>query len=170
RQRCSAVRDDRSPGTLGSGGRYAGVRWQRARRAAVAARRLSLRVARRFRARSRSRRAILRRVAARGPGSRGPGGRRVGASRVGRVARSLVAVRPRGRGVRGRMGLAPPAGLAVSVWERLKNVFARRDPNARADAERILLEADFGPAAADEILGAIAGTPVDQLSQTLERA
>jgi fused signal recognition particle receptor len=58
----------------------------------------------------------------------------------------------------------------MSMWARLTNVFARRDPAARADAERILLEADFGPDAADEILGAIAGTPVDELSQNLERA
>jgi fused signal recognition particle receptor len=58
----------------------------------------------------------------------------------------------------------------VSLWTKLKGVFARRDPAARAEAERVLLEADFGPDAADAILGSIAGTPVDEVQQALERA
>jgi len=67
--------------------------------------------------------------------------------------------------------MAPAPGSAVtSLWTRLKGVFSRRDPAARAEAERVLLEADFGPDAADAILGAIAGTPVDEVQAALERA
>lgn len=58
----------------------------------------------------------------------------------------------------------------TGLWTRLKGVFSRRDPAARAEAERVLLEADFGPDAADAILGAIAGTPVDEVQAALERA
>src|SRR5262245_40582809 len=68
------------------------------------------------------------------------------------------------------MGLAPAPRSAMSLWQRIKRVFTRRDPAARADAERVLLEADFGPAAAEEILGAIAQVPDDELPAALERA
>jgi fused signal recognition particle receptor len=71
------------------------------------------------------------------------------------------------------MGVAAPPGVAVSpggLWQRLKQVFTGRDPAARADAERVLLEADFGPAAADEILGAIADVADDALPEALEQA
>ena len=68
------------------------------------------------------------------------------------------------------MGVAAPAGMAVSLWQRVKRAFTRRDPAARADAERVLLEADFGPAAADDILNAIEKVPDDELPEALERA
>lgn len=70
--------------------------------------------------------------------------------------------------------MAPASGVAVNasggLWQRLRRAFTRRDPAARADAERILLEADFGPAAAEEILGAVAAVPDDALAGALERA
>jgi fused signal recognition particle receptor len=56
------------------------------------------------------------------------------------------------------------------LWQRLQRVFTRRDPAARADAERILLEADFGPTAAEEILGALQGVADDHLPAALEQA
>jgi len=56
-------------------------------------------------------------------------------------------------------------GLALS--RRLVALFARRDVAAREDAERVLLEADFGPAAADEILTRVAGVPATELEAAL---
>src|SRR5439155_1442696 len=80
------------------------------------------------------------------------GGRGGGASGEHGAARSLVAVRGGDRGVRDGVGVAPPAGpaLMASLWQRLGRVFARGDAGAREEAERILLEADFGVAATAE--------------------
>ena len=53
------------------------------------------------------------------------------------------------------MGVAAAAGIAVvGLWARLKSLFTggKADRAARESAERILLEADFGVAATEEIL------------------
>src|SRR6266550_8079476 len=68
--------------------------------------------------------------------------------------RALVAVRPGDHRVGGRMGVATARGLALmggALWERLARVFGR-GARERSEAERILLEADFGLEATEEIL------------------
>lgn len=68
------------------------------------------------------------------------------------------------------MGVAAPAGIAVvGLWARLKGFFTggKADRAARESAERILLEADFGVAATEEILDEIGRGPVTQ--ETLEQ-
>ena len=57
----------------------------------------------------------------------------------------------------------------MGLWSTLSRVLTRRDPAARAEAERILLEADFGPAAAAEILERLARGGDRDLEQALER-
>ena len=47
----------------------------------------------------------------------------------------------------------------AGLWRRLAAAFTRGAAAAREDAERVLLEADLGPAAADEILAAVAQAP-----------
>jgi fused signal recognition particle receptor len=47
----------------------------------------------------------------------------------------------------------------AGLWRRLAAAFTRGAAAARRDAERILLEADLGPAAADAILAAVAQAP-----------
>jgi fused signal recognition particle receptor len=49
-------------------------------------------------------------------------------------------------------------------------VFTRRDPAARAEAERVLLEADLGVPATEAILAAVAAVPPAELAPALERA
>lgn len=71
------------------------------------------------------------------------------------------------------MGLAPARRFAVTaggLWRRLATVFTRRDPAARADAERVLLEADLGVPATEAILAAVADVPHEELPAALERA
>jgi len=70
------------------------------------------------------------------------------------------------------MGVAPPAGpaLMAALWERLGRVFGRRDAGAREEAERILLEADFGVAATAAILEQVARTPDGDFQAALEQA
>jgi len=58
----------------------------------------------------------------------------------------------------------------ASLWQRLGRVFARGDPGAREEAERILLEADFGVAATAEILEQVARTPDGDARRALEQA
>ncbi len=66
--------------------------------------------------------------------------------------------------------MAPAPGAALmGLWQRLRGVFARRDAAARAEAERILLEADFGPAATAALLAAVSDTPGDDLEAALAR-
>jgi len=68
------------------------------------------------------------------------------------------------------MVLAAPRGAAVrglGLTRRLSALFARRDAAVRDDAERILLEADFGPVATDEILARVAGAPATALETVL---
>ena len=48
----------------------------------------------------------------------------------------------------------------MKLWERVARVFGRRDAGAREEAERILLEADFGVAATAEILDQVTRAPV----------
>jgi len=71
------------------------------------------------------------------------------------------------------MGVAPAAGAALmggGLWQRL--VRALRGPSGAdlADAERILLEADFGVAATEEVLGQVARVPDGDFRQALEGA
>src|SRR6185295_558207 len=85
----------------------------------------------------------------------------------------VVAVRRGDRGVRGRVGVAAPRGLAVtgvSLWRRL--VQAVRGPSGAhsAEAERILLEADFGVEATEEILDRVSGAGDGGFQAALERA
>src|SRR6266571_4882887 len=66
--------------------------------------------------------------------------------------RPMVAVRPGDRRVGGRVGVAAARGPALmALWERLARAFGR-GARERSEAERILLEADFGVDAAEEIL------------------
>ncbi len=56
------------------------------------------------------------------------------------------------------------------LWQRLSRVFGRRDAGAREEAERILLEADFGVAATAEILEQVARPPDGDARPALEQA
>ncbi len=68
--------------------------------------------------------------------------------------------------------MAAPGGPAVKggLLRRLVNVFTRRDPAARVEAERVLLEADLGVDATTAVLAAVDGVSHDELPQALERA
>ena len=58
----------------------------------------------------------------------------------------------------------------MALWQRLARVFGRRDRgSAREDAERILLEADFGVAATEEILEEVARVSGPEFRAALER-
>src|SRR5882724_2384476 len=86
----------------------------------------------------------------------------------------VVAVRRGDRRFRGRMGVATARGLALmggALWERLARVFGR-GARERSEAERILLEADFGVEATEEILDQVAraGDGAFDFQATLERA
>jgi fused signal recognition particle receptor len=58
----------------------------------------------------------------------------------------------------------------MSLWQRLERVFGRRSTAARAEAERVLLEADFGVAATAELLDRVAGAGDGDFAAALERA
>src|SRR6266487_2254389 len=79
--------------------------------------------------------------------------RDVGRTAHGRgAAGPVVVVRPGDRRLRGRVGVAAARGLALmALWERLARVFGR-GARERSEAERILLEADFGVETTEEIL------------------
>src|SRR5882762_4052858 len=82
----------------------------------------------------------------------------------------VVAVRRGDRGVRGRVGVAAAPGLALmALWERLARVFGR-GARERSEAERILLEADFGIEATEEILDQVSGAGDGAFQVALERA
>ncbi len=68
--------------------------------------------------------------------------------------------------------MAAPGWPAVKggLLRRLVNVFTRRDPAARVEAERVLLEADLGVDATTAVLAAVEGVSHDELPQALERA
>src|SRR5881397_2234718 len=72
------------------------------------------------------------------------------------------------------MGVAASHGAALTpgrgLWTRLARLYTRRDAAAREDAERLLLEADFGVAATAAILDRLAQVPEAELEPALERA
>src|SRR5881409_83676 len=78
-----------------------------------------------------------------------------------RAPRPVVAVRRRHHAVRRRVGVAPaarPSMMKGRLWERLARVLGvsgREGRAERTEAERILLEADFGVEATEEILDAL---------------
>ncbi|MBI1967123.1 MAG: hypothetical protein HYS40_03960 [Gemmatimonadetes bacterium] len=57
----------------------------------------------------------------------------------------------------------------MGLWATLASVFTRRDPAARDEAERVLLEADFGVAATTAIMDRLAHVPDAELEPALER-
>src|SRR5437763_1382838 len=73
----------------------------------------------------------------------------------------VVAVCRGDRCVGSRVGMATARGAALmggALWERLARVFGRGERGReRTDAERILLEADFGVEATQEILDRVSG-------------
>src|SRR5260221_219214 len=86
----------------------------------------------------------------------------------------MVAVRRGHRGVRCRVGVAAARGLALmagggALWERLARVFGRGE-RQRSEAERILLEADFGVEATDQILDRVSSGGGGPFQAALERA
>src|SRR5438093_7906804 len=92
----------------------------------------------------------------------GPGGH-AARRHAGRLARRrgpagpMVVVRGGDRRVHRRVGMAAARGPALMArWERLARVFGR-GARERREAERILLEADFGVEATEEILDRVAG-------------
>src|SRR5438034_8361240 len=92
----------------------------------------------------------------------GPGGH-VARRHAGRLAHGrgpagpMVVVRGGDRRVHRRVGMAAARGPALmALWERLAHVFGR-GARERREAERILLEADFGVEATEEILDRVAG-------------
>src|SRR5207249_1750457 len=92
----------------------------------------------------------------------GPGGH-VARRHAGRLAHRrgpagpMVVVRGGDRRVHRRVGMAAARGPALmALWERLARVFGR-GARERREAERILLEADFGVEATEEILDRVAG-------------
>src|SRR5439155_242082 len=92
-------------------------------RAIAAAGGVFVRVADRARAGRRSPGDVFRRVAPSHASAAPPGGRRRGATRERADARAVVAVCSCDRGVRERVGVAPPAGTAMRLWERVARVF-----------------------------------------------
>src|SRR5437867_13282655 len=94
----------------------------------------------------------------------GPGGHAAG-RHAGRLAHRrgpagpMVVVRGGDRRVHRRVGMAAARGPALmggALWERLARVFGR-GARERSEAERILLEADFGVEATEEILDRVSG-------------
>src|SRR6266545_7251928 len=82
----------------------------------------------------------------------------------------VVVVRRGDRRVRDRVGVAAARGLALmALWERLARVFGR-GARERSEAERILLEADFGVDAAEEILDQVSSAGDGDFRASLERA
>src|SRR5213080_3983092 len=112
-----------------------------------------------------------------GRGRRARGGiGRGGAPRRCRAARPLVAVRAGDRRVRRGVGLAAAPGTAmttpgsVSLWRRLVQAVRRSSGANATEAERILLEADFGVEATEQILAAVSRAPDGDFRTALERA
>src|SRR5258706_525178 len=84
----------------------------------------------------------------------------------------VVAVRRGHRGVRCRVGVAAARGLTLmagALWERLARVFGRGE-RQRSEAERILLEADFGVEATEQILDRVSSGGGGPFQAALERA
>lgn len=68
------------------------------------------------------------------------------------------------------MAAASRAAVKGGLLRRLMGVFTRRDPAARAEAERVLLEADLGVEATAAVLAAVADVPAVEFPAALERA
>src|SRR5882762_10389868 len=82
----------------------------------------------------------------------------------------VVAVRHGDWRAGGRVGVAAARGSALmALWERLARVFGR-GARERSEAERILLEADFGVEATEEILDEVSGAGDGAFQVALERA
>src|SRR5438128_12669662 len=84
----------------------------------------------------------------------------------------MVVVRGGDRRVHRRVGVAAARGPALmALWERLARVFGR-GARKRSEAERILLEADFGLEATEEILDRVStrGDGAVDFRAGLERA
>src|SRR5256885_16613654 len=80
----------------------------------------------------------------------------------------VVAVRRGDRRARGRVGVAASRGPALmALWERLARVFGR-GARERSEAERILLEADFGVPATEEIPARVSGPHAGDFQTTPE--
>jgi fused signal recognition particle receptor len=58
----------------------------------------------------------------------------------------------------------------MGLWQRLARVLGRGDEGAFAEAERVLLEADFGVTATEELMAALRQAPAAERERTLERA
>src|SRR6266567_4696294 len=98
-------------------------------------------------------------MAAGGAGGRTPT-RDVGRTAHGRgAAGPVVVVRPGDRRLRDRVGVAAARGATLmALWERLARVFGHGGgARERSEAERILLEADFGVETTEEILDRVSG-------------
>src|SRR5207302_2647073 len=157
---------------------HAAVRCRRPGGAVAAARRISLRGGGGTGARSGRGRYLFGRMApGPGRGRRARGGvGRGGASRRCRPARPLVAVRAGDRRVRRGVGLAAAPRTAmttpgsVSLWRRLVQAVRRSSGANATEAERILLEADFGMEATEQILAAVSRAPDGDFRTALERA
>ena len=57
----------------------------------------------------------------------------------------------------------------TGLWKTLARVFGRRDAAVREEAERVLIEADFGIVAAAEIMDRLARVPDAEIEPALER-
>src|SRR5438309_11260503 len=120
-------------------------------------------------------------MAPRAGGGRSASGCGGDTARQRRAARPLVAVRAGDRRVRSGVGVAATPGIAVttsgsggtgsvSLWRRRVQA-VRRSPGANAtEAERILLEADFGVEATQQILAAVSGATEGDFRAAVERA
>ena len=60
--------------------------------------------------------------------------------------------------------------MGGGLWQRLVRALKGQSGADAAEAERILLEADFGVAATDAILGEVTHAPDGDFRKTLERA
>jgi fused signal recognition particle receptor len=63
-----------------------------------------------------------------------------------------------------------PRIAMTALWERLARVFGRGTPRDHSAAERILLQADFGVAATEQILDQVSGAGDGDFQTALERA
>src|ERR1700746_1186746 len=108
-------------------------------------------------------------------------GRR-GETRLRTAARSVVALCSRDRGVRDGVGVAAAPGVAAtnpgsgkretgggSFWRRLTQAVRGSSGANAAEAERILLEADFGVEATEAILTEVSRAPDGDFRAALER-
>src|SRR5437660_5275014 len=92
------------------------------------------------------------------------------AARIGALARALVAIRARDRGVRRRVDLASAYRTALmGLWEKLARVFGNDGEESRAATERVLLEAELGPAVVEVLLERLQQAKSAERQSVLER-